>query len=178
MGRDEECGGKSRRNARISLSVLTLLVQKRKKLIFFVTEKSYSIGKASSRVKIKLSTAKMIVKRYNTHGTFFEPRPRTPRRLSEQQESSRSEDGHRAEIEEQRVKVEHEPGEAGEEQRVAARLEEAVKIEEPTGMSRMDVLSLPTMASWNVLPSQYPYPYFFDGYVIHPCPALLQPLFL
>jgi hypothetical protein len=36
-----------------------------------VSEKCYSIGKASSRLKIKLSTAKMIVKRYNTHGTFF-----------------------------------------------------------------------------------------------------------
>jgi transposase len=80
MGGDEGSSGKGRRNARISLSVRVYLWQKRKKLIFFVMEKSYSIGKASSRLKIKLSTAKMIVKRYNTHGTFFEPRPKASRK--------------------------------------------------------------------------------------------------
>lgn len=50
------------------------LTQKRKKLIFFVTEKSYSIGKAAARLKLKLSTAKMIVKRFRDEGTFFEPK--------------------------------------------------------------------------------------------------------
>lgn len=50
------------------------LTQKRKKLIFFVIEKSYSIGKAAARLKLKLSTAKMIVKRYKDEGTFFEPK--------------------------------------------------------------------------------------------------------
>lgn len=39
---------KSRRNAKISVSVRLPLMQKRKKLIFFVTEKSYSIGKAAA----------------------------------------------------------------------------------------------------------------------------------
>lgn len=65
---------KSRRNAKISVSVRLPLMQKRKKLIFFVTEKSYSIGKAAARLKLKLSTAKMIVKRYKDEGTFFEPK--------------------------------------------------------------------------------------------------------
>lgn len=37
-------------------------------------DKSYSIGKAAARLKLKLSTAKMIVKRFKDEGTFFEPR--------------------------------------------------------------------------------------------------------
>lgn len=81
MGDSSENQNRSRRNARISLTVRTIVTQKRKKLIYFVTEKSYSIGKASSRLKIKLSTAKMIVKRYKEEGTFFEPKPRCRSKL-------------------------------------------------------------------------------------------------
>lgn len=33
--------------------------------------KAFSIGRASRRIKVKLSTAKMIVKRYRTQGDFF-----------------------------------------------------------------------------------------------------------
>jgi transposase len=77
---------KSRRNAKISLSVPHPFMQKRKKLIFFVIKKSYSIGKAASRLKVKLSTAKMIVKRYKIDGTFFEPKFEQTRRLKSQSE--------------------------------------------------------------------------------------------
>jgi hypothetical protein len=44
------------------------------KLVSFVIDKSYSIGRAAKRLKIKLSTAKMIVKKFRDFGVFSEPR--------------------------------------------------------------------------------------------------------
>ena len=41
-------------------------------MVDLVIRKGYSIGRAAVRLKIKLSTAKMIVKKYRDHGCFFE----------------------------------------------------------------------------------------------------------
>jgi transposase len=58
--------------ARISTKVINNLFQRRQSLVDLVIEKGYSIGRAAVRLKIKLSTAKMIVKKYKEHGRFFE----------------------------------------------------------------------------------------------------------
>lgn len=60
----------SKRNAKISLKVKFRLFQRRQRLIALVMEKGFSIGKASGRVGIKLSTAKLIVLRFKRTGTY------------------------------------------------------------------------------------------------------------
>jgi DNA-binding MarR family transcriptional regulator len=35
-------------------------------------EKKYSVGRAAHRLKLKLSTAKMIIKKFKESGAFFE----------------------------------------------------------------------------------------------------------
>ncbi len=57
--------------ARISTKVPFSLTQRRQNLVDLVLGKNYSIGRAAYRLKIKLSTAKMIVKKYRDHGRFF-----------------------------------------------------------------------------------------------------------
>ena len=47
-------------------------IKRRQQLVELVIDKNYSIGRASHRLKLKLSTAKMIIKKYRDHGTFFE----------------------------------------------------------------------------------------------------------
>ena len=47
-------------------------MKRRQQLVELVIDKNYSIGRASHRLKLKLSTAKMIIKKYRDHGTFFE----------------------------------------------------------------------------------------------------------
>jgi transposase len=153
------------------------LTQKRKKLIFFVNEKSYSIGKAASRLKIKLSTAKMIVKRFNTHGTFFQPKPIHPLKPKQEGEapehSSEGMEGGEGE-EEVKVEVEEEVEAVAEEMRV--KVEEREEGGEPAFGWSTDMAALPSFGSWSVLVGDYPY--YFDGYTIHPYPTILQPLFL
>jgi transposase-like protein len=47
-------------------------LQTRKRLVRLVISKGFSIGKAARKTRVKLSTAKMIVKRFRTSGDFFE----------------------------------------------------------------------------------------------------------
>jgi transposase len=58
-----------------------MLRKKRQKLVKLVLDCGHSIGQASKKLKIKLSTAKMIVKRFRTDGTFFETRKQKLERL-------------------------------------------------------------------------------------------------
>lgn len=59
-------------------------MQRRQNLVDLVLEKSYSIGRAAARLKIKLSTAKMIVKKYRDHGTFFEKKSASKKTIEHQ----------------------------------------------------------------------------------------------
>ena len=59
----------------------SMLRKKRQKLVNLVLSCGHSIGQASKRLKIKLSTAKMIVKRFRTDGTFFETQKQKLERL-------------------------------------------------------------------------------------------------
>lgn len=56
----------------ITLEVPPLQIQTRKALVDLVISMGFSIGQAARRLKVKLSTAKMIVKRFRTQGDFFE----------------------------------------------------------------------------------------------------------
>ena len=82
------CYGKSKLAKDPTTSILpyfpkgtSLLRKKRQKLVNLVLYYGHSIGQASKRLKIKLSTAKMIVKRFRTDGTFFETRKQKLERL-------------------------------------------------------------------------------------------------
>jgi hypothetical protein len=64
--------GDPRTYASISLNVQLPSLQTRKRLVRLVISKGFSIGKAARKTRVKLSTAKMIVKRFRTSGDFFE----------------------------------------------------------------------------------------------------------
>lgn len=57
---------------RVDLEVYYINIQTRKQLIYSVIEDDRSISKTAKKLGIKLSTAKVILKRYKTDGSFFE----------------------------------------------------------------------------------------------------------
>lgn len=57
-------------NARISLKVRMIEIQKRVELVRLVRESGLSIRRAAKQVGIKLSTAKLIVLRFKRTGTY------------------------------------------------------------------------------------------------------------
>ena len=58
------------RYAKIALEVYLCLTQKRQKLVKMVLEDGWTINKARKKLGIKPSTAKLIIKKYKTTGTF------------------------------------------------------------------------------------------------------------
>lgn len=60
--------------SKIDLEVHDLLTQTRKKLVELVIEDQRSISKTASKLGIKLSTAKIIIRKYKLTGEFFESR--------------------------------------------------------------------------------------------------------
>jgi hypothetical protein len=79
-------------------------------------------------------------------------------------------------MEEGGVKVEQQDGEAAVKEEGRVKVEEREEREEPTGATSAEVPMLPTFASWNLLLGDYPY--YFDGYMIRPCPPVSHTLFL
>jgi transposase len=69
------------RYARISLKVNSTLSQKRKQLVKEVIENNQLISKAAKKLNLKLSTAKLIVKRYREEGSFFESKTEMVKRI-------------------------------------------------------------------------------------------------
>jgi transposase len=57
-------------------------IQTRQRLVDLVISMGFSIGRAARKLKVKLSTAKMIVKRYRVRGDFFESKRLRAERLN------------------------------------------------------------------------------------------------
>lgn len=68
---NKHSGIKGARYAKISLKVLNRIIKRRQQLVELVFEKSLSISKASKRLRIKNSTARLIIKRFEEDGTYF-----------------------------------------------------------------------------------------------------------
>jgi len=68
---NKHSGIKGVRYAKISLKVLNRIIKRRQQLVELVFEKSLSISKASKRLRIKNSTARLIIKRFEEDGTYF-----------------------------------------------------------------------------------------------------------
>lgn len=71
--------------AKISLEVHRFQTQDRIKLTTLVIDDSLSIAKSAKKVGIKLSTAKLIIKKYKQEGTFFESRTEKKKRIENQE---------------------------------------------------------------------------------------------
>jgi hypothetical protein len=81
----------SRKYDRISLEVPLSLTKTRQRLVREVMEEKRSLMLTAERLRIKLSTAKVILKRYKTKGTFFETK-NDQRKRKESQASNTNED--------------------------------------------------------------------------------------
>lgn len=68
--------------SKISLDVNHTITQSRKKLVKLVIEDERSLSKSAAKLGIKLSTAKIIIKKYKLTGEFFESKADRARRQS------------------------------------------------------------------------------------------------
>lgn len=75
---------KRQRNARISLKVRMFLTQRRQNLIDLIEKEEFTLCRAARKLNIKFSTARLILKKYEETGTFFNKNMRRVRKGKEE----------------------------------------------------------------------------------------------
>jgi len=61
-----------RKYDRVTLDVLSFIIQNRKLLVELVVQNERSLTKTAKKIGIKLSTAKLILRRFKQTGTYYQ----------------------------------------------------------------------------------------------------------
>jgi len=61
-----------RKYDRVTLDVLSFIIQNRKLLVELVVQNERSLTKTAKKIGIKLSTAKLILRRFKKTGTYYQ----------------------------------------------------------------------------------------------------------